>query len=699
MTSEMCVPSSVTYENYPYQSSLSSSASSSSSSVFSVDAASQSSESSTYSSKSDGSERIKWDTEDPWQSSQSRKQAAATASRVLPPIKTCDVPVAPEQRQHPRRCSIPAQRPPPLIRQSERKGQFVECLVDSATQMVEVIWPCSVPHCPQDAGRPGVLPLRTFIQETLRRSRTSFSTLQVALYYLILIKSHVPRWDFTMEQREDSPSSRALQCGRRMFLAALILASKYLQDRNYSARAWSRISGLKTEEINTNEMAFLKAVNWKLHVPEALFERWQDILIKYTSHQPPTPGSSLLSMVYDWRSIVPRLTPSLDTVDVAPRKQFTMAQPEPRRVSPLMPRFVDVAGSNDATPTPQSPLIVLPPRYLEPSPNMLPPTPSLVRMGPLPTPILTPQSAVSNTPAVSLAGYNSRRPSMCSAMSQAQNACMSRSAMDYNWTNNKSYHGLEAYHISSARRPSVQSLSGCSLTSSPESMISDNSSLSRSSRASSISSVSSLSSANAWAPTSVNLGRLATLRCAGLPCPIPTSQPLAACKENDVDYFGSYSMKQSMSSPDMDELKLSDSEGIPTVLPIRQREMPEREISPSKGRKRGRSSVDLSLHQNVREYLGTNARTYLAEPATCVLADRSVAEPSIFLQSPCPSGTKTPTSRSEYTAKALQSPARSIPERRLPIQKDLGRKRACCASEAGSVMSFSGGPGMWSGIL
>merc|ERR1711981_218480 len=51
----------------------------------------------------------------------------------------------------------------------------------------------------------------------------------------------------------------------------------------------------------------------------------------------------------------------LDTVDVAPRKQFTMAQPEPRRVSPLMPRFVDVAGSNDAAPTPQSPLIVLPP--------------------------------------------------------------------------------------------------------------------------------------------------------------------------------------------------------------------------------------------------------------------------------------------------------------------------------------------------
>ena len=99
-----------------------------------------------------------------------------------------------------------------------------------------------------------------------------------------------------------------------------------------------------------------------------------------------------------------------------------------------------------------------------------------------------------------------------------------------------------------------------------------------------------------------------------------------------MDYFGSYSMKQPSSSPDMDELKLSDSEA-PTVLPIRQREIP-RETSPSKSRKRGRSSVDLSLHQNVREFLGTNARTYRADPATCVLADRSAADPSPFLRSP-----------------------------------------------------------------
>ena len=85
--------------------------------------------------------------------------------------------------------------------------------------------------------------MKTFIQETLRRAKTSYSTLQVALYYLILLKDHLPNRDFTQEQPQDE-DCRAMQCGRRMFLSALILASKYLQDRNYSTRAWGKISGL-----------------------------------------------------------------------------------------------------------------------------------------------------------------------------------------------------------------------------------------------------------------------------------------------------------------------------------------------------------------------------------------------------------------------------------------------------------------------
>jgi hypothetical protein len=45
---------------------------------------------------------------------------------------------------------------------------------------------------------------------------------------------------------------RAMHCGRRMLLTALILASKYLQDHSYSALEWSQISGFNTSEINRN---------------------------------------------------------------------------------------------------------------------------------------------------------------------------------------------------------------------------------------------------------------------------------------------------------------------------------------------------------------------------------------------------------------------------------------------------------------
>ncbi len=152
--------------------------------------------------------------------------------------------------------------------------------------MIEAIWPLSVSSCGEEATAPSakrqqLLNLKTFVQEVLKRSKTSYSTLQVALYYLILIQSCLPKHDFTMEQLEDTAAYRAMQCGRRMFLAALILASKYLQDRNFSTRAWGKISGLRACEINSNEGAFLSAISWRLHVPKGTFDKWENIVMNY----------------------------------------------------------------------------------------------------------------------------------------------------------------------------------------------------------------------------------------------------------------------------------------------------------------------------------------------------------------------------------------------------------------------------------
>lgn len=127
------------------------------------------------------------------------------------------------------------------------------------------------------------MPLDRFIHETLRRARTSYSTLQLALYYLILIKPYIfDTREHNAKYKIGVPSgiSPQLRCGRRAFLTALMLASKYSQDRNYSVAAWSKISGLGVKELCDNEVVFLKAVDWNLFVNYNVYERWSQVLFE-----------------------------------------------------------------------------------------------------------------------------------------------------------------------------------------------------------------------------------------------------------------------------------------------------------------------------------------------------------------------------------------------------------------------------------
>lgn len=350
--------------NHPYSSGIASSASSSTSSVFSL----APSISSSISSLSSLSDSYQYD---------GIEGHGKEGVRHAHPVQNLRVPALPvEQRQNHRRtnrlvessrtscptdgCTMPSV--PPLVRQTDRKTNFVDNLVDSAAQIVETIWPTYMNGKCESSGGKGVLPLKTFIQETLRRSRTSYSTLQVALYYLIVIRPHVPRGDFSDLPKEESQRKRALQCGRRMFLAALILASKYLQDRNYSARAWSKISGLQTAEININEMAFLAAVNWRLHISESNFQKWTDLVVKYT----PGTGSSAHDeeRKREWCKLILKLTPELTTEDPVENmeKQFnnmkgrleeSVYSPMPENVAESSVSFSTLRDA-DQTPTPSS---------------------------------------------------------------------------------------------------------------------------------------------------------------------------------------------------------------------------------------------------------------------------------------------------------------------------------------------------------
>jgi hypothetical protein len=472
--------------------------------------------------------------------------------------------------------------------------------------------------------------------------------LQVALYYLIKIKPHVPAHDLTKEQPRDQSMLRAMQCGRRMFLAALILASKYLQDRNYSARAWSKISGLNTLEINQNELMFLQAVGWRLHISEATFQRWTDLVLKLT----PGAGGPPAGEGQCWRTVLPRLNPELDSVESEPMTPVSaMSGMDLGLSESLSPRSAPTSdsvrlSSREQTPTCPRSL----PRTLESTSRMEysnPPMPAIPRPQMLPTPQMTPQSHVASTPAVSMAACAPRRPSIGTAMSQAQNLGMARSTLDQRppvsfYPRHGSYDGYPA----AVRRSSLAR--STSSASSPDSMVSDVSTLSsRSSRSSSVSSNAS----GTGAPAPSRLAVKATLRCTSNSLK-ESRKTLAIASPIDesalVDLYSSPDAYPGAmgSAPDLSTFALDSSlsEAAQSLCELSGATLERRQC-----RKRGRTgSDDLLLQSHVRHLIDAGA-----SGDSSVLPDGRLADSFLVRDG------------------AVSGPA--------------GMKRACCGSEARKV--------------
>jgi PHO85 cyclin-5 len=195
--------------------------------------------------------------------------------------------------------------------------------------------------------RNSFVPLRGFVHEVLRKSRTSGAVLQTALCYLEAIRTKIP--DLVREEQcgegvrgEKEPAGRIIKaedyneadesmdgfsaligngllisssreesamdtgsletlsndvvvsqglstqshrrkepqaplpplpplpspllCPKRAFLASLILASKFTQDRCYSNRAWAKLCSLPPREMGRCERALGEALQWRLWV-------------------------------------------------------------------------------------------------------------------------------------------------------------------------------------------------------------------------------------------------------------------------------------------------------------------------------------------------------------------------------------------------------------------------------------------------
>lgn len=141
--------------------------------------------------------------------------------------------------------------------------------------MIESIWQITNNNATKNNT---VVPLRTFIQEVLKRSRTTYSTLQTALFYLFRSRPDIEMYLLKMQTSGGCWEDAYVSCGRRMFLASLVVASKFVQDKTYRNSAWAKIAGLPVSEVNAAERIFLNMIDYQLYISQPLFEQWHHLL-------------------------------------------------------------------------------------------------------------------------------------------------------------------------------------------------------------------------------------------------------------------------------------------------------------------------------------------------------------------------------------------------------------------------------------
>ncbi|GAA5813224.1 hypothetical protein MFLAVUS_006698 [Mucor flavus] len=156
---------------------------------------------------------------------------------------------------------------------SQDKSEMIDKLIEAAADIIDSI------HSKHNTK---AMSTSSFIREILKRSRATYSMLQLALFYMYRIKKSNP----------------FVNCSRRIFLAALMVASKYLNDKNYKNKAWAKITCLSVTEINTTEMVFLKLIEYQLYVSKPLYDKWVSLLqdhikkkqtVRPVVNRPPSP--------------------------------------------------------------------------------------------------------------------------------------------------------------------------------------------------------------------------------------------------------------------------------------------------------------------------------------------------------------------------------------------------------------------------
>ncbi|KAI7884317.1 hypothetical protein K492DRAFT_204824 [Lichtheimia hyalospora FSU 10163] len=172
-----------------------------------------------------------------------------------------------------------------------RRLAYAEALLDIVTNMVEIMWQGIFRDVqlalPASTGGGA---LRTYLQEVLKRSQTGWTTAQMAVQYLFQTQRAIRRH----LQRHRGAS--IVCCARRMFLAALIVASKFVQDKTYRNSAWATIARLPVREVNLAERVFLDLCQYRLYISPLMFADLHRVLCAQVAHALRQPPDTLVSL-------------------------------------------------------------------------------------------------------------------------------------------------------------------------------------------------------------------------------------------------------------------------------------------------------------------------------------------------------------------------------------------------------------------
>ena len=110
------------------------------------------------------------------------------------------------------------------------------------------------------SGSPVLPQFRTYVSQVLSSTRLPAATIQLALHYL-----SVRLTQLSTQGRYESRSGQSSLY--YMLTIALLLGSKFYDDNTFQNRSWSEVSGIPVSKINSDEIEWLMAIDWKLHVP------------------------------------------------------------------------------------------------------------------------------------------------------------------------------------------------------------------------------------------------------------------------------------------------------------------------------------------------------------------------------------------------------------------------------------------------